>query len=177
MYAPERVVTNDELSRMVDTNDEWIVSRTGIRERRIAAKGQATVDMSVRAARTAIERAGLEANEIDFVILATSTPDYLAPPVSSILQDQLGANKAGAMTLVAGCTGFMYGLITASQFVQTGAYKNILVVGAETLSYAIDWEDRNTCILFGDGAGGSEKRCGGKEKDNRFSVSGCRQAS
>ncbi len=153
MYAPERVLTNHELSEMVDTNDEWIVSRTGIRERHIAAEGQATVDMAVRASRVALESAGLEANELDFIILATSTPDYLAPPVSSILQDQLGASKAGAMTLVAGCTGFVYGLITASQFIHAGAYKNILVVGSETLSYAMDWEDRNTCVLFGDGAG------------------------
>jgi len=153
MYAPERVLTNHDLSLMVDTNDEWIVSRTGIRERHIAAEGQATVDMSVRAARVALENAGLEADDLDLIILCTSSPDYLAPPASSILQDQLGSTKAGAMTLVAGCTGFMYGLTTASQFVQNGVYENVLVVGTETLSFAVDWEDRNTCVLFGDGSG------------------------
>lgn len=153
MYAPERVLTNHELSQMVDTTDEWIVSRTGIHERRIAAEGQATVDLSLRASRAALEVAGLEAKELDLIILATSSPDYLAPPASSILQDQLGATKSGAMTLVAGCTGFVYGLTTAAQFVQTGSCKNVLVVGAETLSFAVDWEDRNTCVLFGDGAG------------------------
>ena len=153
MYAPERVLTNHDLSQMVDTTDEWIFSRTGIRERRIAAEGQATVDMSLRASRAALEVAELEVDELDLIILCTSSPDYLAPPASSILQDQLGTTKAGAMTLVAGCTGFMYGLTTASQFVQTGVYKNVLVVGTETLSFAVDWEDRNTCVLFGDGSG------------------------
>lgn len=153
MYAPERVLTNQDLSLMVDTNDEWIVSRTGIRERRIAAEGQATVDMSLRAARAALEKAELEADDLDLIILCTSSPDYLAPPASSILQDQLGSTKAGAMTLVAGCTGFMYGLTTASQFVQNGVYEHVLVVGTETLSFAVDWEDRNTCVLFGDGSG------------------------
>ncbi|RME85364.1 MAG: ketoacyl-ACP synthase III [Caldilineae bacterium] len=153
MYVPERVLTNHDLAQMVDTSDEWIVTRTGIRERRIAAEGQATVDMSLRATQQALERAGLQADDLDLIILATSTPDYLCPPASSVLQDRLGASRAGAMTLVAGCTGFLYGLITAAQFVQTGAYRHVLVVGGETLSYAMDWTDRNTCVLFGDGAG------------------------
>ncbi len=153
MYAPERVLTNDDLSNMVDTSDEWIVSRTGIRERRIAAEGEATVDMSIHSAKQALERAGISASDLDLIILASSTPDYLCPPASSLLQDRLGASKAGAMTIIAGCTGFMYGLVTAAQFVENGAFKHVLVVGAETLSYAIDWEDRDTCILFGDGAG------------------------
>ena len=153
MYAPEKVLTNDDLAQMVDTSDEWIRSRTGIRERRIAAEGQATVDMSVLAARQALERAGIEAGDLDLIILASSTPDYLCPPASSILQDRLGADNAGAMTLIAGCTGFLYGLNTAVQFIENGAYEHILVIGAETLSYGIDWEDRNTCVLFGDGAG------------------------
>jgi len=153
MYAPDRILTNDDLAQMVDTNDEWIRSRTGIRERHIAAEGEATVDQSLHAAHRALERAGISAQDLDLVILASSTPDYFCPPASSILEDRLGATKAGAMTLVAGCTGFLYGLITAAQFVQTGTYEHVLVVGAETLSYAVDWEDRDTCVLFGDGAG------------------------
>ena len=153
MYVPDRILTNDDLARMVDTSDEWIFSRTGIRERRIASDEQATVDLSIEAAQAAITRAGITAADLDLIILATSTPDYLCPPASSLLQDRLGASRAGAMTLIAGCTGFLYGLITASQFVQTGAYRHILVVGGEKLSYGIDWEDRNTCVLFGDGAG------------------------
>lgn len=153
MYAPKKVLTNDDLAKMVDTNDEWIRTRTGIRERHIAAEGEATVDQSIHAAQQALERAGISAADLDLIILATSTPDYLCPPASSILEDRMGATKAGAMTLVAGCTGFVYGLATAAQFVQTGFYEHILVIGAETLSYAVDWEDRNTCVLFGDGAG------------------------
>ncbi len=153
MYAPERVLTNHELAAMVDTSDEWIVSRTGIRERRLAAADETTVDMSVIAAERALAKAEITAADLDLIILATSTPDYFCPPASSLLQDRLGAARAGAMTLVAGCSGFVYGLITASQFVQTGAYRHILVVGAEKLSFAVDWSDRNTNILFGDGAG------------------------
>ncbi len=152
-YAPERILTNDDLAQMVDTSDEWIRTRTGIRERHIAAEGQATVDQAYHASVQALERAGISAADLDLIILATSTPDYLCPPASSMLEDRLGASKAGAMTLIAGCTGFVYGLATAAQFVQTGMYEHVLVVGAETLSYAVDWEDRNTCILFGDGAG------------------------
>ncbi|NOX63783.1 MAG: ketoacyl-ACP synthase III [Chloroflexi bacterium] len=152
-YAPERVLTNADLEKMVDTSDEWIVSRTGIRERHIAAPGEATVAMSLQASRRALEKAEISADELDLIILATSTPDYLCPPASSMLQDELGASRAGAMTLVTGCTGFLYGLITAAQFIETGAYKHVLVVGTETLSYGVDWEDRNTCVLFGDGSG------------------------
>ncbi len=153
MYVPERVLTNHELATMVDTTDEWIVTRTGIRERHLAAADETTVDMSLIAAQRALEKAEISAGELDLIILATSTPDYFCPPGSSLLQHQLGASKAGAMTLVAGCSGFVYGLITAAQFVQTGAYRHVLVVGAEKLSFAIDWSDRNTNILFGDGAG------------------------
>lgn len=153
MYAPKKVLTNDDLAQMVNTSDEWIRTRTGIRERHIVAEGEATVDQSMHAAYQALERAGIDAADLDLIILGTSTPDYLCPPASSILEDHLGATKAGAMTLVAGCTGFLYSLITAAQFVQTGVYEHVLVIGAETLSYAVDWEDRNTCVLFGDGAG------------------------
>ncbi len=153
MYVPERVLTNHELATMVDTSDEWIVTRTGIRERRIAADDQTTADMSVIAAQRALERAGITGADLDLILLATSTPDHLCPPTSSLLQDRLDAHKAGAMTLVAGCSGFAYGLITAAQFVNTGMCQHVLVVGAEKLSYAVDWTDRNTNILFGDGAG------------------------
>ncbi|MCO6449444.1 MAG: ketoacyl-ACP synthase III [Caldilineales bacterium] len=152
-YSPARILTNAELEGMVDTSDEWIVSRTGIRERHLAAADETTADMAVVACEKALARAEIDASEIDLIILATSTPDHLCPPSSSIIQHRLGATRAGAMSVVTGCTGFVYGLVTATQFIQTGAYKNILVVGSEKLSYAIDWEDRNTCVLFGDGAG------------------------
>jgi 3-oxoacyl-[acyl-carrier-protein] synthase-3 len=153
MYVPKNVLTNADLEKMLDTNDEWIVSRTGIRERRIISEGETTVSMSLEASKHALEKAGIAAADLDLIILASSTPDYLVPPASSIIQDQLGATKAAAMTLVAGCSGFVYSLNTASQFIQTGAYEHILVIGAETLSVGIDWEDRGTAILFGDGAG------------------------
>ena len=150
--VPEKVLTNFDLEKMVDTSDEWIVTRTGIRERRIAGEGETTCSMSVTAAQRALERAGLQASELDLILVATSSPDYLLPPVSSMIQDRLGAH-CGAFSLVAGCTGFLYGLATAQQFIATSAYRNILVIGAETISPAIDWTDRNTCVLFGDGAG------------------------
>jgi len=153
MYVPERVLTNHDLEQMVDTSDEWIVTRTGIRERRIVAEGEATVSMSLAASRQALERAGVFPADLDLIIVATSTPDYLCPSASSILQDRLGARKAAAFDLVAGCSGFVYGLVTASQFIQTGFYERALVVGAETLSAGVDWTDRNTCVIFGDGAG------------------------
>ena len=153
MYVPDRVLTNHELSTMVDTTDEWILERTGIRERHIAAENETTVDMSVIAAQRALESAGITAADVDLILLATSTPDHLCPPASSLLQHRLGATKAGAMTLIAGCSGFVYGLITASQFVSSGVYKHVLLVGSEKISYAIDWTDRSTNILFGDGAG------------------------
>jgi 3-oxoacyl-[acyl-carrier-protein] synthase-3 len=150
--VPDKVVTNADLEKMVDTSDEWIVSRTGIRERRIAVKGETTASMSVKAARAAMEKAGIIAADVDLIIVATSSPDYLLPPVSSMIQDQLGA-RCGAFTLVAGCTGFMYGLVTAQQFIATGAYRTIVIIGAEIISRSVDWTDRNTCVLFGDGAG------------------------
>jgi len=153
MYVPERVLSNHDLEKMVDTNDEWIVSRTGIRERRTVAEGEATVSMSLAASRQALDRAGLRPADLDLIVLATSTPDYLCPSASSILQHRLGAKKAAAFDLVAGCSGFVYGLVTASQFIETGLYERVLVVGAETLSMGVDWTDRDTCILFGDGAG------------------------
>jgi len=153
MYVPDNVVTNHDLEKILDTNDEWIVSRTGIRERRIVTDDETTVTMSIAASKKALEKAGLSAEDLDLIILASSTPDYLVPPASSIIQNELGAKKAAAMTLIAGCSGFVYGLNTAAQFIQTGAYEHILVIGAETVSSGIDWEDRGTAILFGDGAG------------------------
>ena len=150
--VPQKIVTNRDLEQIVDTSDEWIVTRTGIRERRIAGEGETTASMSVAAARQALDRAGIQAFDLDLILVATSSPDYLLPPVSSMIQDQLGA-QCGAFTLVAGCTGFVYGLATAQQFIAGGAYKNILVIGAEVISRNIDWTDRNTCVLFGDGAG------------------------
>ena len=151
-YVPERVLTNDDLSRMVDTSDEWIRTRSGISERHIAGAEDQTSRMASGAARRAMERAGVAPEEVDFLIVATSSPDYLTPPVSSQVQAQLGL-RCGAMTLVVGCSGFAYALVTADQFIRTGAYRTIVVVGAELLSRYIDWEDRTTCVLFGDGAG------------------------
>jgi 3-oxoacyl-[acyl-carrier-protein] synthase-3 len=153
MYVPDRVLTNHDLEQMVDTNDEWIVTRTGIRERRIAEPGETTCTMSVAAARRALARAGVAPEELDLIVVATSTPDYFTPPVSSMVQDQLGAQKAAAFVLAAGCTGFVYALVTANQFIETGLYDKILVVGVEHLSFGVDWTDRDTCVLFGDGAG------------------------
>jgi 3-oxoacyl-[acyl-carrier-protein] synthase-3 len=150
--VPDKILTNSDLEKMVDTSDEWIVTRSGIRERRIAPEGVNTSTLSVEAAKAALEKAGLIAADLDLIIVATSSPDHLLPAVSSEIQYQLGAN-CGAFTLVAGCTGFMYALVTAQQFIATGAYRTILVIGAEVISRNIDWTDRNTCVLFGDGAG------------------------
>lgn len=138
---------------MVDTSDEWIVERTGIHERRVARKDQPTSDLAERAARMALENAGVKAEELDLIIVATMTPDRTIPSTACILQDRLGAAKAGAFDLSAACSGFSYAAATACQFIETGVYRHILVVGAETLSKVLDWTDRNTCILFGDGAG------------------------
>ena len=150
--VPRKVLTNFDLEQMVDTSDEWIVTRTGIRERRIASQGETTASLSVAAAQQALERAGLLPADLDLILVATSSPDYLLPPVSSMIQHWLGA-KCGAFMITAGCTGFVYALATAQQFIASGAYRNILVVGAEVISPAVDWTDRNTCVLFGDGAG------------------------
>lgn len=151
-YVPRRVVTNAELEKLVDTTDEWITSRTGIKERRIASPDEPTSFISVEAGKRAMEVAGIAADDLDLIIVATSSPDYLLPPVSSQVQHMLGA-KCGAFSVVAGCTGWMYALTVAQQFIQSGAYQTILVIGAEEVSFAIDWTDRSTCVLFGDGAG------------------------
>ena len=152
-YVPTRVITNADLERTLDTSDEWIVTRTGIRERHIVAEGESTSQMSIAAAKDALEMAGVRAKDLNLIIVATSTPDYLTPPISSQIQHGLGAKNVGAFTLVTGCTGFVYALATAQQFIATGAYKTVLVIGAELLSRFVDWSDRATCVLFGDGAG------------------------
>jgi 3-oxoacyl-[acyl-carrier-protein] synthase-3 len=152
-YTPERILTNQELERMVETNDEWIVTRTGIKERRIAAETEATSDLAYQAALKALEAADLKAADLDLIIVATITPDMFFPSTACLLQNKLGAAKAAAFDLSAACSGFIYGLATASNMIATGMYKNALVIGAETLSRITDYTDRNTCILFGDGAG------------------------
>lgn len=152
-YAPANVVTNDDLARYVDTTDEWIRTRSGIRERRFASDGETTATMSTEAGRAALEKAGLRAADLDLIIVATSSPDHLTPPVSSQVQEALGAKNVGAMQLVVGCTGFVYGLVTAQQFIATGACKTVLVIGAELISRWLKPEDRSTYVLFGDGAG------------------------
>ncbi|MDF2542812.1 MAG: fabH [Herbinix sp.] len=151
-YAPDNTMTNEDLTKLVDTNDEWIITRTGIKERRIAT-GELTSDLAYEAAVRAIQNAGLTAAEIDLIICATITPDSFMPSVACIVQDRLKAMKAAAFDLTAACTGMIYGMVTAAQFIETGMYQNILVIGAETLSKILNWEDRSTCVLFGDGAG------------------------
>lgn len=152
-YIPQRVLTNDDLSRMVETSDEWIVTRTGIRERHIAGKDETTATMAVQAARQALEGAGIRPEKVDLIIVATATPDYFFPATACLVQDALGATHAAAFDLAAGCTGFVYALGVAAAMVESGAVRTALVVGSETLSRITDWTDRNTCVLFGDGAG------------------------
>ncbi|WP_028402571.1 beta-ketoacyl-ACP synthase III [Ectobacillus panaciterrae] len=152
-YVPEKIVTNQDLEKIVDTSDEWIRTRTGIEERRIAADDMNTSHMAVEAAREAIRDAGISAEQIELILVATVTPDRPFPTVSCMVQEQLGAKHAAAMDVSAACAGFMYGMITAQQFIQTGAYKYILVIGSDKLSKITDWSDRNTAVLFGDGAG------------------------
>jgi 3-oxoacyl-[acyl-carrier-protein] synthase-3 len=152
-YVPERVLSNADLEKMVDTTDEWITKRTGIKTRRIAAPNETTSDMAVAAARKAIDRAGLKAEQIDLILVATVTPDTPTPAAACWVQAKLGAFNAAASDISAACSGFIYGLSMARAFVESGTYKHILVVGAEKLSCVTDWTDRSTCVLFGDGAG------------------------
>ena len=153
MYVPDQVLTNADLEQMVETSDEWIVSRTGIRERRLASSVDTTLAMSARASRQAIEVAGIDPGEIDLIVLATVTPDKFMPSTSSLLQTELGAHRAAAFDLAAACSGFVYALAVGSQFIQTGVYRTVLVVGTDALTRFIDFTDRGTCILFGDGSG------------------------
>lgn len=152
-YLPEKVLTNADLEQMVDTDNEWIVTRTGIRERRIAAEGEATSDLAFKAAVEALGNAGIAPEEIDLIIVATTTPDFPFPSTAAVLQGRLGAVRSAAFDIQAVCTGFVYALSAADQFIRSGMYRKVLVVGAEVLSRIVDWKDRATCILFGDGAG------------------------
>jgi len=152
-YLPEKVLTNDDLAAMVDTSDEWIVQRTGIRERHVAAEGEFTSDLATKAARRALENAGVEASDIDLIVLATSTPDNTFPASAVTVQKNLGIHSGAAFDLQAVCTGFVFALSTADAMLKSGHGKRALVVGAETFSRILDWTDRTTCVLFGDGAG------------------------
>ncbi|CAI9386521.1 MULTISPECIES: beta-ketoacyl-ACP synthase III [Bacillaceae] len=161
---PEKILTNFDLEKMVDTNDEWIRTRTGIEERRIADDNTDTSDIALAAAKKAIADAGIHPEDIDMIMVATVTPDQSFPSVACMIQEKLGAKKAAAMDLSAACAGFMYGMVTAKQFIDTGVYKYVLVVGVEKLSKITNWEDRNTAVLFGDGAGAAVL---GKVSDGR----------
>lgn len=152
-YVPENIVTNHDLEKKVDTSDEWIFERTGIRERRIALKSQAASDLAYEASKAALKKAGLKAKDLDMIIAATVSGDMPFPSTACILQDRLGASNVAAFDIGAACSGFIYGLSIAESFIKSGARKRILLVGVETLSKYIDWEDRTTCVLFGDGAG------------------------
>ena len=152
-YVPTRVLSNEELSRMVETTDEWITSRTGIRERRIAAADESTSDLAAKAAVRALEFAGVAPEQVDLIIVATITPDMLFPSVACLVQERIGARRAAAFDLEAACSGFIYALEVGQQFIMSHTYDTVLVIGAEKLSSIIDWTDRNTCVLFGDGAG------------------------
>jgi len=152
-YVPEKILTNQDLEKMVDTSDEWIVSRTGIKERHVAADHEATSDLAYHAAVNALKSAGMHAEDLELIIVATITPDMFFPSTACLLQDRLGAKKAAAFDLSAACSGFVYGLATATNFVKTGMYNNALVIGVDCLSRITDYSDRNTCVLFGDGAG------------------------
>jgi len=150
-YLPKKILSNHDLEKIVDTSDEWIVTRTGIKERRIA-EGEFTSSMAVKAARKAIQDAGLTIDEIDFIIISTLTPDYMFPSTACLVQSKLGCKNAAGMDIQAACTGFLYGLSLANSLVKSGAYKNILLIASEKLSSIVDYEDRSTCVLFGDGA-------------------------
>lgn len=152
-YAPKHVLTNAELEQMVETTDEWIVQRTGIRERHLADASEATSDLAVRAAQQALERAGLGPEDVDFIVVGTTTPDMVFPTTANFVQHKLGARRAGSVDVLAACTGSIYSLSIGSQYIQTGKYRTVLCVGAETLSRITDFTDRGTCILLADGAG------------------------
>ena len=152
-YVPEKILTNADLEKMVETTDEWITTRTGIQQRRIACSDECTSDMAAKAGRLALERAGVTAEQVDLIIVATITPDMLFPSTACLVQQKLGARKAAAFDIEAACSGFIYALEIAQQFIMSHTYDVVLVIGAEKLSSIIDWKDRNTCVLFGDGAG------------------------
>src|SRR2546428_292701 len=152
-YVPARVLTNSDLEKMVDTTDEWITTRTGIKERRLAANNEFTSDLATQAAQRALRQAGVPAQQLDLIVVATITPDMPFPSTACLVQQKIGARRAAAFDVEAACSGFIYGLEIAQQFIMSRTYDTVLVVGAEKLSSIVDWEDRNTCVLFGDGAG------------------------
>ena len=152
-YVPEKIVTNDDISKMVDTSDEWIRTRTGIRERRVSGPDEATSDLAYEAAKIALASAKMDPKDLQLIIVGTSSPDMLFPSTACIIQDRIGAVNAAAFDASAACTGFNYALATGAAFVESGAYDNVMVIGADTLTKYLDWTDRNTCVLFGDGAG------------------------
>ncbi|MBZ0215319.1 MAG: ketoacyl-ACP synthase III [Fimbriimonadaceae bacterium] len=152
-YLPERILTNAELAKQIDTSDDWIVQRTGIRQRHIAAEGELTSDIAVKASRAALEDAGIDASEIDLIVLATSTPNNTFPATATTIQAELGIRRGAAFDLQAVCSGFVFALATADNFLKAGQFNKALVIGAETFSRILDWEDRTTCVLFGDGGG------------------------
>lgn len=161
-YTPPRVLTNQDLEKLVDTSNEWILARTGIRERHIADAGMATSDMACEAARVALEHRGIDARELDAIIVCTVTPDMLFPSTACLVQHKLGAKGAWGFDLIAACSSFVYGLTTAAHFVRGGSHKKVLVIGADTMSRIIDYTDRATCVLFGDGAGAMLVEPGGE---------------
>jgi 3-oxoacyl-[acyl-carrier-protein] synthase-3 len=162
-YVPERVLSNADLEKTVDTTDEWITTRTGIKERRVAAPEQCTSDMAAEAARRAMEQAGVSGKNIDLIICATVTPDMIFPSTACLVQQKIGAKRAAAFDIEAACSGFLYALEIAQQFITSGTYDTVLVIGAEKLSTIVDWDDRNTCVLFGDGAGAAVLQSRGEE--------------
>jgi 3-oxoacyl-[acyl-carrier-protein] synthase-3 len=152
-YLPEKILTNDDLSKIVDTSDEWIAARTGIRQRHIAAEGETTGDLAFHASVRALEAAGVQASELDLIVLGTTTPDLVFPSTACLLQHRLGADGCAAFDVNAACSGFIYALTVADNFIRSGSAKTVLVVGSETLTRMVDWTERTTCVLFGDGAG------------------------
>src|SRR5471030_1436699 len=162
-YVPEKILTNTELEKMVETSDEWITSRTGIKERRVAAPDEFTSDMAAKAAERAMKMAGITGEQIDLVIVATITPDMPFPATACLVQQKIGAKRAAAFDLEAACSGFLYAMVIGQQVVTSGTYNTVLIIGAEKLSTIIDWEDRSTCVLFGDGAGAAILRSRGDD--------------
>ncbi|HHY17164.1 MAG TPA: ketoacyl-ACP synthase III [Firmicutes bacterium] len=161
-YVPPSILSNADLEKMVQTSGEWIFERTGIRERRLAAHGVSTSDMAIQAAISCLASSKITAGDLDLIIVASASPDYAFPATACIVQNAISAKSAAAFDMEIGCTGFIYALATGSQFIASGAYKNVLVIGAETLSRIVDWTDRNTCVLFGDGAGAALLTAGTK---------------
>jgi 3-oxoacyl-[acyl-carrier-protein] synthase III len=153
IHVPGKILTNFDLEKMLDTSDEWIRTRTGIEKRHIASENESTSDMATIAAEKAIKDAGLTVEDVDLILVATATPDYMFPSTACLVQEKLGARNVGAMDISAACSGFIYGMVTAKQFIESGAYQYVLVIGAERFSDIVDWNDRSTAVLFGDGAG------------------------